>query len=156
MWWLIAILVVIAAFAFPRFGKALLVLVGLAAVALFVIYQQSEQEESAARQRVTPQQVELTDLRLGPPQYGSSYGLTGRIRNASTKFSIKSLQLKITLRDCITSADCVTVGDRTTYIFVSVPPGQTRGISESIYFSNLPPLRGSFAWSYAIAEIKAD
>jgi len=155
MGWLFAIGVLIAVIAFPRFRKAVLALVGVGAIALFIIYQQSEREQAAAKSRVKPQEVEFTDMRLGRSQYGSSYQLTGRVRNLSTTYSISSLTLRIVLRDCITPQDCSTVGDRNEYVIVSVPPGQTRGVDELVYFSDVPAFRGSFAWSYSVTEIKA-
>ena len=80
MWWLIGVIVIIAAFAFPRFGKALLILAAVvgAAIALFVANER--QEEGAAKSRMLPQEVELSELILAS-DYGSSYRLTGRIKN---------------------------------------------------------------------------
>jgi hypothetical protein len=153
MLWLIAILTIIAAFVFPRFGKALLILVGLVVLSVVIILINNEREAKESRKRISPQEVQLTELRLGS-EYGS-YKLVGRIRNASAKYPIQSVQLRITLQDCIATDNCATIGDTTEYMFVSVPPGQTRAVDESVYFSDVPSLKGTFAWNYSIVEVSA-
>jgi hypothetical protein len=152
------VLVLIAAFVVPRFGKALLVLAGVLVVVLVAVNEQDEQERVASRSRVAPQEVELSDMRLERTPYDSSYRsyqLTGRIKNLSNAFNIDSIQLRIVLNDCVAASDCSTVGDRTEDISVSVPPRQTRGIDQTISFSAVPPFRGAFVWNYSIAEIRA-
>ncbi|HVW04641.1 MAG TPA: hypothetical protein VHB78_06510 [Vicinamibacterales bacterium] len=158
MGWVIALLVLIAAFVVPGFGRALMVLAGVLVVVLFAVNAQDEQERAASRTRIGPQEVELSDMRLEQSPYGSSnrsYQLTGRIKNLSKAFNINSVQLRIVLNDCVVASDCSTVGDKTEVIDVSVPPGQTRGIDQTISFSAVPPFRGAVVWNYSIAEIRA-
>jgi lysylphosphatidylglycerol synthetase-like protein (DUF2156 family) len=160
--WVIALLVLIAAFVVPGFGRALMVLAGVLVVVLIVVLvavnEQDEQERAASRSRVTPQEVELSDMRLEQSldrSFYLSYRLTGRIKNLSNAFNIDSVQLRIVLNDCVVASDCSTVGDTTRDISVSVPPGQTRGIDQTISFSAVPPFRGAVVWNYSIAEIRA-
>lgn len=154
MWWVIAIIVIIAAFAFPRFGVVLLVLLALAGGGLFMAHLNNQQERAASTRRMTTTEVELTDLRLGR-QYGSSYKLVGRVRNASPKYTLQEFSLRILVRDCAEPQTCETIGETTDSVYVSVPPGQIRGIDESIHFSALPALKGTFAWEYSLVEVKA-
>ena len=85
MWWLLLIvLVVIAGFAVPRFGKALLVFSGLViGAAVLYAYRSSkdaEAERLSARSRITPEDIELADLQLRPTYGTGSYQLTGRLK----------------------------------------------------------------------------
>jgi len=154
MWWLIGIVIVIAAFAFPRFGKALLVLATIVVVGILIVIANERQESAAARTRVSASEIDLLDLRLGS-SYGSSYRLVGRLRNRSPRYTLSSLSIKVTMRDCTAPGQCETVGETTTSVYASVPPGQVRGIDDSVYFSGLPPFRGKMEWIYSVVEIRA-
>ncbi len=154
MWWLVAILAIIAAFFFPRFRNALLILIGVLALGFFVLYEYQQMEEKASRGRIANTDVHLTELRLILRSPGS-YTLAGRLRNGSAQFSIQSLQIRLTLRDCVSKNQCETIGETTQYVSLSVPPGQTRGVEERIYFSSLPSLKGNLEWDYAVVEIRA-
>ena len=155
MGWLIAIVVIIAAIAYPAVRKVLLAVVAVAGVGLLLVYLNTQRERAESKSRVKANEVELSDLRLDRPQYGSSYQLTGRVRNRSERFEIGSLRLRVVLQDCLGANDCSIVGDTIAWVFVSVPPGQTRAIDDSVHFSDVPPFRGNFAWRYELAEIEA-
>jgi hypothetical protein len=155
MGWLIAIVVLIAAIVFPGVRKVLLAVIAIAALGLLVLYLNSEREEAASTSRVKASEVEISDLRLGRAQYGSSYQLTGRVRNLSPRFTVTSLRLRVLLQDCLAANDCSTVGDSTAYVSLSVPPSQTRAIDDSVHSSDVPPLRGTFRWSDELSEIQA-
>ena len=154
MWWLIAILAIAAAFFFPRFRNVLLILIGIIGVGLFALYENQRMEEQASRNRVTNKDVYLTELRL-VPRSPDAYTLVWRLRNGSSQFSIQSLQIRLKLRDCVSKNQCETIGETTQYLSLSVPPGQTRGVDERIYFSSVPRLKGNLEWDYAVVEIRA-
>jgi hypothetical protein len=155
MWWLIVILAIVAAFFFfPRFRSALLVLIGVLAVGVIVFYAYQQMEEKASRGRIANTDVHLTELRLIPRSPGA-YTLVARLRNGSAQFTIQSLQIRLTLRDCVSKNQCETIGETIQNLSLSVPPGQTRGLEERMYFSNLPSLKGNLEWNYAVVEIRA-
>lgn len=155
MGWLVAILVIIAVVAFPKVRKVVAVVAAIAAIGLVAWYLTNQREEAASKSRVTANELDISDLRLGRAQYGSSYRLTGRVQNLSSRFTISSLQIRMVLKDCLQANDCSVVGDSIANVWVSVPPGQVRAIDDSVYFSDVPPFRGTFEWNYEIVEIKA-
>jgi len=154
MWWLVAIVAIIAVFFFPRFRKVLLIFIGVLALGVFVFYEYQQMEEKESRGRLTRKDVHLTELQLIPRSPGS-YTLVGRLQNGSAQFSIQSLQIRLTLRDCVSENQCETIGETTQHVSLSVPPGQTRGVEERVYFSSLPSLKGNLEWGYAVVEIHA-
>jgi hypothetical protein len=154
MWWLIAILAIIAAFLFPRFRKILLILMGVLAVGFLALYEYEQMEEKASRSRMANADVHLTETRLILRSPGS-YTLVGQLRNGSAQFSIQSLQIRLTLRDCLSKSQCETIGETTQHLSLSVPPGQTHGVEERVYFSSLPSLKGNLEWDYAVVEVRA-
>lgn len=154
MWWLIAILAIIVGFFFPRFRKALLILIGVLVVGFFALYEYEQTEEKASRSRIANTDVHLTETRLIVRSPGS-YTLIGRLRNGSSQYSIQSLRVRLTLRDCVSKTKCDAIGETTQSLSISVPPGQTRGVEERVYFSNLPGLKGNLQWDYAVVETRA-
>ena len=61
----------------------------------------------------------------------------------------------MTVRDCPAEGECETVGDKAEQVYTSVPPGQSRGLDEHVYFSALPRFKGRFEWSYAVTSVRA-
>lgn len=156
VWVFLLIIIVIAAFAFPRFGKALLIIVGILVCVALIWYFKIQQEEEASKKRIPANELELIELGLLPRKYSQeSFELVGRIRNKSTQYTLTTLRLRITMKDCLSAGPCETVGESSVWVFISVPPGQSREIKDSVYFSNLGNPRGQFQWSYMIEEISA-
>ncbi len=157
MWWVLIILIVlIAAFAVPKFGKALLVVIGILVVGGFALYLNGQHKEELAKKRISPDEIQLDDLRLAPSYSPESFRIVGRIKNKSQKYSLDSLRLKITMRDCVKLGDCKIVGESVAWSFADVPPGQSRDFDESVYFSNLAKPKGKYEWDYSIIEIKGE
>ena len=144
-------------------GVLLAGLVVIAGLIAAIIYSHEEEKRSEARRqahieeedskhRITSSEIDLIDLRLGRNRYGSSYYLTGRIRNrAAHNRTLNSITLIVTLREKEGSPDIL--GQKTVQIRVEVPAHQTREIDQPIYFDNSPALT-SYAWGYFITEIR--
>jgi len=50
---------------------------------------------------------------------------------------------------------CETVGQTTvTSWSINVPPMQARAFDESVYFSSLPPAKGTYRWKYRVVYVK--
>lgn len=154
LWVFLFVIIVIAGFAFPRFGKALLICVGVLVSLALIWYFIHQQEGEASKKRITANEVDLIDLRLSPQTYShESFELVGRIRNKSARYTLTDLRLRITVKDCLAANQCETIGESSAWLFISVPSGQSRGIKKSVYFSNLGEPRGLFEWGYMIEQI---
>ncbi len=154
LWIILIVIIIIAAFAVPRFGKALLIAVGIALLAVAALYIRNNQEEEAAKKRITASEIDLIDLHLLPHSYSNeSFEISCRIRNKSSRYTLTDMRLRVTLKDCIDAKKCETVGDSTAWVFATVPPGQSRELRDSMYFSNLGRPSGKFEWDYSIEQI---
>lgn len=124
-------------------------------VIVVTIYQQcaGNAEAEKARLRITPAEIRLDDLRL-EPQYSGSYKLTGRVYNMSHQFTLTSLDLKLTIQDCLPGGKCDTVGESTESPFLTIPPGQARDLDERVHFSGVVAPRGNLTWRYDLIGIK--
>ncbi len=160
MLWAIVILgVIVAAFAVPKFGKAVLaflgvivVLVAIGGLYLFASNRRDKAEREAAKARIRPNEIELVDLAFRNG-YSGSYTLIGRIRNRSTRYTLSEISLRFTMKDCMNSNECETVGQTVDTMYVSVPPGQARDLNEFVSFSGLGTARGEHQWNYEVVEI---
>ena len=151
--WLIIAVVVIAAFAIPRFGKVVLIGLGILVIVVCLYLVSLGLEEKRAKTRIGVSEVQLEDLTL-TPSTDMSYVLTGRVRNRSARFTLTSVGVKFTMRDCSDSANCEVVGESDESISMIVPPGQTRAISgEYVFFSGLGAPRGRRQWDYQVTTI---
>ena len=154
---LIIIILVVAGFALPRLGKALLVLLGVLVlgalgIAAWVYQNNLEQnrEREAAKTRIRIAEVDLSDLTLGS---GSSSTLAGRVKNNSKTYRLSEIVLKITMRDCDAAGKCEIVGEEEVRSYSDIPPGQARDISQYVSFSGLGSPRGKRQWDYSVVEI---
>lgn len=124
---------------------------------LFVLWIENTESENKKRDEeaktlIPISQVQFEDLQLQGIQRDSR--LIGRVKNNSTTYNLSGLELEISVQDCI-EAHCDTVGQATVSPFgLDIPPGQVRGLSESVYFSNLPERRGTYQWNYHVIWVK--
>jgi len=159
-WAILLIIVVVAAFAIPKFGKAmlglggiLLILVAVGAVVLYEMDRRQKAERGVAKTRIKPNEVELVDLAFRPGSGTGSYTLVGRTRNRSTQYTLSEVRLRLTMRDCTGSNDCEIVGETEKSLYTSVPPGQARDLDEYVHFSGMRQPRGKYQWEYQIVEV---
>lgn len=158
MWWLLLVVIlIIAGFAVPRFGKVLLATVVAVVVVggayLYETNRRQDVERAAAKTRIAIAEVQLIDLLLQPGYSSGVYTLVGRLRNGSAQYSLTSLRLKLTMQDCADLTGCETVGEVVESIYASVPPGQSRDLNEFVSFTGLGRARGKHQWDYALLEV---
>ena len=154
MLWIVALGKVIAAFSFPRFGKALLIFLAVVVVIVLVLDRQSEQEHERSKHLVSTAELDISDMRL-TSGIGDSIKLVGRITNKSDRYTLEEVVFQIILKDCAPDGSCDTIGDTTATFYDSVPPNQTRGIDSHVSFSNIPELRGQVRREVRVLEIHA-
>ena len=154
VWALLALACIFLAIRFRAFRFTVLAVIGLVivAIALYVAHDHAETESS--KHLVRAEQLAITDLRLGLESYGSSYKLTGRIRNNSP-YSVFEVKARIRILDCDTQSHCDVVGEAETDISPLIPPSQVRDIDTSVYLGSETRIRGQFQWNYEITEIRA-
>jgi hypothetical protein len=102
--------------------------------------------------RIKSSEIDVIDLYmdLGRPEFGR-YLLSGQIRNRSANnCTLNSITLLVNLLE---KEPPDTVGEQTVEIRVEVPPHQTRAISQTVYFPNLPQLKQPW-WIYSVSEIR--
>lgn len=157
MWWiLILLIVVIAAFKVPLFGKALLVCIGIVVILCAIWLLNDRHEAEVAKRRISPAEIQFDDLHLSPSYSADSFRLLGRIKNRSKRFSLQDMSIKIAMRDCIKPGECEIVGEDRVWSLCNCPPGQARDLDASVHFSNLAKPKGKYEWDYSILEIKGN
>ena len=125
-------------------------LIALGVLFLFQSQEDSRRQREAALHRVTAQQLQFEDMALGQGR------LTGRVRNLSA-YTVTNIELVVTLQDCVGGGSrCDVVGQTNEDLYLTIPPGQVRGVDESIYFSNVPAVRGTRQWEYSVTSISAN
>ena len=158
MLWIIGIgILVFLGLAYPAFGKFALIAGGILAL-VFVIFivwtlSESSHQQQVAKSLISPDQISITNLRLS--KGFSLYQLSGEVTNNSSH-ELTDLTFAVKAYDCpgntITS-DCQTVGeDDNVSTYIDVPPGQVRSLNNVAYVNldNMPPIKGTFLWSYNI------
>ena len=154
IWVLVCAVCVFLAIKFRGFRYSLLIIAGLLVLIIAGYFFRQQASEKASMRLVSADQLQFSDLRLGPSNYGSSYSLVGRVKNTSAH-TVFSLTARIRISDCDDSGHCETVGDQNEYIGILLPPGQVRDMNETVYFGNATKIRGHFEWNYSITEIRA-
>lgn len=148
------LLIVLVAVYFPRFRRTL----GMTIVVLFgaigVIIWQDIQERGQEFERISLEQAQLSQMRNRPGLNGRSFVVEGRIQNLDTNYTILSLELQATVKDC-TLGKCEIVGQGQITFPVEVPSTQSRDFSVTIPFAVIPKIRGEAAWEYEIVKIRA-
>lgn len=157
MAWLVAATIVVLLFFLAGFRKFALGLLASALIGGFVLYQHIQQKQERERTRIPASQVILENLALRAT-YGSSYELSGRLRNNSAAYRLDGISFNVTIRDCEVKdkSACTTIGEATAHVAITVPPQQAREFTGSLYFgSSEMKVKGTLAWDYEIAAITA-
>ena len=155
VWVLAAIACIFLAIKFRGFRYVLLAITGLLVLVVVVYVDHNKQEEESSKHLVRVDQVVFTDLRLGPDSFGSSYRLSGRVKNNSPYY-VFVVKAKFHILDCDGQSHCDVVGEEEEWnICPLIPPGQVRDVDTSIYFGSGTQVRGQFQWNYEITEIRA-
>lgn len=148
MLWAIVVLLGLIAFTYlRRFRITILVVTGVVILLLAgaVIYIKAEEHYS--KTLVRADQLEFTDLRLGP---GST--ITGRVKNNSVH-TVVSVMARIQVLDCDENEKCEVIADEERDIVPVIPAGQVRDVNQWLY-SGIT-LRGHLQWNYKIIDVRA-
>jgi hypothetical protein len=148
----IAVLVLLVFSAGFRKFALISALVGGSAIGL--LYMNSASESKASHSRISAADLQFDNVQLSSP-YGS-YSISGRVTNKSATYTLSNVELLITAQDCDGNpAHCTTIGEKSTYLWEDVPPGQARDFSNSVFFSSPFHPRGQFRWYYTVKETTA-
>ena len=152
-WFLAAIVVVLVVYlaVINRQFRYFLLIV-IAGIAAYGYYANilSENRKELARKLIKPTEIEIQEAELSVGPFGR---LTARVRNRS-RYTLTNLSLRVIVRDCEPDGkQCITVGESNASQYLTIPPGQTRAMNASVYFSDLPKLR-KWHWDFHIKEIE--
>jgi hypothetical protein len=146
-----------ALLSYPEFRRPGLIGGALVAAGLAVYFVRHPSESELAATRIPAEDILLDELTLERIPSGAT--VTGRVRNGSDRFRLRDLTLVLRLRDCPTAdtptGDCPVIGEAQAIARPDVPPGQIRALTARFTFINLPPVTGTIAWDWTIAETRA-
>ena len=151
---LLLLILVLVALYFPRFRGILVgTLVVLMGVIGVIIWQDSR-ERALEFERISAEEAQLIDLHARPGLNARSFVVDGRIHNISKDYTILSIQLQVTAKDCKLGV-CEVVGQEDVTFPLEVPSAQSRDFSVTIPFSVIPEVKGEAAWQYEVLKIRA-
>lgn len=113
---------------------------------------------AAALEIITPDEVQIDSLKMTGG--GAPFELQGRVENRSAAL-LKSITLLVTRRDCFEGAldpsGCTVLWQDRHWILVSVPPGQARDFSSSVWMRGAAPrARGTIKDSFAVVAASGE
>jgi disulfide bond formation protein DsbB len=150
---LLAIIIVVAVYA-PKFRRSLgMILVVLMAAIGFIIWQDT-QERDLEFERIPGEQAQLSRMQARAGLNTRSFVVSGRLQNVSPHYTIFSMMLQATIKDCDGDI-CKTVGQEKTMIPMEVPPEQARDFSVTIPFSGVLKVQEKAVWEYEILLVRA-
>ncbi len=127
------------------------------------VYFLNEREDERSLARIQLSELEFENVTLTPGY--SRYKLSGRIKNNSPEFSVKRVDLLVTVQDCTDEPDagepdvreCVTIGESYEEVDLDIPPGQARDFEKSLYFPGGGlKLLGEVEWNYTVSQIRGE
>jgi hypothetical protein len=150
-----AVLIVVAFVAGYRKVAVSLLVVALAVGA--VLYVQHREQDHVAFTRIPSSDLTFENVTLTP--YVGSYKIAGRIKNNSVKFTVRQIDLVVTVKDCAQGAaeqQCNIVGESNEILNLNIPPGEAQDFGEAVRFYGSPKIKGRMEWSYAVSRIRAE
>lgn len=172
MYWIVAALVLVLTLTIPKFRRAGVILGVVLLILLAWAIQRSNpwkptpeatQQREASRTIPPPvadspplNAVNAEKLQLSGS--GAPWTITGRLTNASQRYRITSVTLKIERRDCYGGAPdpsgCVMQWQGVDTVFVAISPGEWREFSSAIWLhGSLPRTRGETRDTFEITAV---
>jgi hypothetical protein len=148
------LIMILLAVNFPKFRRSLEVTIVILFLAIGVIIWQDTQEQELEFERISLEQAQLMQMQVRPGLNSRSFVVGGRIQNLAKDYTILSIQLQATVKDC-NLGTCGIVGQETTTFSLEIPSEQSRDFSVTIPFSVAPQIKGETAWEYEILKIRA-
>jgi hypothetical protein len=148
------VIIILVAVNFPKFRRTLGVTLMLMIGAIGVIIWQDTQERELEFARIYVQQAQLSQMQVRPGLNSRSFVVSGRIQNVAQKYTIFSVMLQATIKDC-EDQTCKIVGQEDIMVPLKIPPDQARDFSVTIPFSGVPKVRGEAVWDYKILLVRA-
>jgi hypothetical protein len=156
MQWALLAVVIIGLFMISgRYPKLAFSVLGVIIFSAAAVVLMTTDEAKLARQKVSPETVEVSDA-VVVPAYGGSYRLTGRLTNTHESAELKSTTLSVVMLDCkgATRTECQIVGQTQERINLRVPAGQTRDFGANVYFGE-PLISGSVQWEFEVTDTRS-
>lgn len=148
------LIIILVAVRFPRFRRTLGVTLVLLMGAIGVIIWQDSRERDLEFERIAVEQVQLLQVEVRPGLNSRSFVVHGRIQNHAKDYTILSIQLQATIKDCDLE-NCEIVGQEQVGMPMEVPGSQSRDFSVTIPFSAVPEVKGETVWEYQVLKIRA-
>jgi hypothetical protein len=156
-WFIAAIVIVVFVGFLAGFRKIALGVLVTGVISGFLLYHYNQQRQQQSMTRIPHSQIVLENVSVRPT-YGSSYDLSGRVKNNSETYRLDGIEFKVTMRDCQVKdkSSCVIIGEATAYVSLNVPPQGTGDFTASLYFgTDQKKAKGSLAWDHEITAIMA-
>jgi hypothetical protein len=148
------LIIILVAVNFPKFRRTLGVTLLLLIGAIGVIIWQDTQERRLEFERIYMTQAQLSQMQVRPGLNSRSFVVGGRIQNVAEKYTIFSVMLQATIKDC-EGQTCKIVGQEKIMVPLEVPPDQARDFSVTIPFSGVPKVKGEAVWEYEVLLVRA-
>ena len=150
----VLLIIILVAMYFPKFRRTLGVTLVLLMGAIGVIIWQDTLERELEFERISLKQAQLSQMQVRSGLNTRSFVVGGRIQNVSQHYTIFSMMLQATIKDC-EGGTCKIVGQEKIMVPKEVPPDQARDFSVTIPFSGVPKVKGEAVWEYEILLVRA-
>jgi len=150
----LVLIIILVAVSYPKFRRTLGLTFVLLMAAIGIIIWQDSQERQLEFERISAEQIQLLQMQVRPGLNARSFVVEGRIQNLAENYTILSIQLQATVKDCLLEG-CEIVGQEQATFPIEIPPAQSRDFSVTIPFSVAPEFLGEPAWEYDILKIRA-
>lgn len=151
---ILLLIIILVAVNFPKFRRTLGLTLMLMIGAIGVIIWQDTRERGLEFERIYVKQAQLSQMQVRPGLNSRSFVVSGRIQNVAEKYTIFSVMLQATIKDC-EGQTCEIVGQEKIMVPLKVPPDQARDFTVTIPFSGVPKVKGEAVWEYEILLVRA-
>lgn len=124
---------------------------------VYVFFFDTRGEEARRAERISPDELELTDVTFTQDLRFSR--LEGRVRNLSERYRLRDFDIRVTMYDCpdvgTSLEDCAVIAQDTGIARVDLPPGQVRHFETVLRFTDVPAPEGVVVWDHRVTGVRA-
>lgn len=108
-----------------------------------------------AAAEITPDDVEVFDVKLLRGAGGKGYRVEGQVQNNSAKVALGEFEFQLVMQDCLTDGSCNILARDVATIPAKVSPGESTAFQYAPNLSDMPAPQGHLGYHYTIVAARS-
>jgi hypothetical protein len=109
-----------------------------------------------AAAEITPDQVEVSDVKLLRGRDGKGYRVEAQVKNNSVQATLGEFEFQLVMQDCLPDGSCNILARDVTTIPAKLPPGKSAPFEYAPKLDDMPAAQGHLGYHYVVVAARSN